>query len=177
MNEITISTLALALCMVPAIVHAPEVLYPMTVRWLVNWVLALFEPALPQKSKFITNDEQIKMLDAALEAAPKDKKTAAEDYIFILLFEQRQDSLALWAVFAGAIYGMMSPLADRNILHLMLLVMSVLFLLVNANQAGIPFFGKHPKVSHNGRNVGIAFSVFWLAASVLNYLAFTYALG
>jgi hypothetical protein len=48
-------------------------------------------------------------------------------------------------------------------------------MLVNANHAGIPFLGKHPKVSRNGRNVGIVLSVFWLASSVLNYLAFTYA--
>jgi hypothetical protein len=70
---------------------------------------------------------------------------------------------------------MQLPLDDRAVLHLLLLVMSVMFMLVNANHAGIPFLGKHPKVSRNGRNVGIVFSVFWLAASVLNYLAFTYA--
>lgn len=44
-------------------------------------------------------------------------------------------------------------------------------MLVNANHAGIPFLGKHPKVSKNGRNVGIVYSFFWLAAAVLNYLA------
>jgi len=48
-------------------------------------------------------------------------------------------------------------------------------MLVNANHAGIPFWGKHPKVSRNGQNVGIVFSVFWLTATVLNYWAFTYA--
>ena len=115
------------------------------------------------------------MLDAALSAAPTEKKTSAEDYIFVLLFEQRQGALAFLSVIAGIVYGMLLPLNDRDVLHLLLLVMSVLFMLVNANHAGIPFLGKHPKVSRNGRNVGIVLSVFWLAASVLNYLAFTYA--
>ena len=44
----------------------------------------------------------------------------------------------------------------------------------NTNHTGI-FLGKHPKVSRNGRNVGIVLSVFWLAASRFNYLAKMYA--
>lgn len=107
-----------------------------------------------------------------MEASPKEKKTAGEDYIFVLLFEQRQGSLAFLLIITGIIYGMQLPLADRDVLHLVLLVMSVFFMLVNANQAGLPVFGKHPKVSKNGRNVGIVFSIFWLAASVFNWLAF-----
>jgi len=97
------------------------------------------------------------------------------NYVLPLLFEQRQGALAFLSVIAGAVYGLQLPLEDRAVLHLLLLVMSVLFMLVNANHAGIPFLGKHPKVSRNGRNVGIVFSIFWLAASALNYLAFSYA--
>jgi hypothetical protein len=48
-------------------------------------------------------------------------------------------------------------------------------MLVNASHAGLPFLGHPPKVSKHGRNVGIVFSVCWLAASVLNYLAFVAA--
>jgi len=178
MTENTISILALALCMAPGILHSVEVAYPLLARWLANYILPLFEPGLPKGSnKQLTGNEQIAMLDAALLAAPKEKKTAAEDYIFVLLFEQRQGALAFLSVIAGAVYGLQLPLEDRAVLHLLLLVMSVLFMLVNANHAGIPFLGKHPKVSRNGRNVGVVFSVFWLAASVLNYLAFTYSLG
>ena len=70
---------------------------------------------------------------------------------------------------------MLLPLGDRAVLHVIALVMSLLFTLVNANQAGVPIWGSHPKVSRNGRNVGIVFSGFWLVATVLNYLAFTYA--
>ncbi len=91
-----------------------------------------------------------------------------------MLFEERQGSLAFLSVIAGAVYAMQLPLDDRAVLHLLLLVMSVMFMLVNANHAGTPFLGKNPKVSRNGRNVGIVLSVFWLAASILNYLAFTY---
>ena len=172
MDEITISTIAFALCMAPGILNSIEVVYPMLVRWVVNWVLPLFAPGLPKSSLFLTSEEQTVMLDAALEASPKEKKTAGEDYIFVLLFEQRQGSLAFLSIIAGIIYGMQLPLADRDVLHLVLLVMSVFFMLVNANQAGLPVFGKHPKVSKNGRNVGIVFSIFWLAASVFNWLAF-----
>ena len=174
MTEISISTLALALCMAPGILHSVEVAYPMLARWIVNYVLPLFEPGLPRSKNQLTVNEQTAMLDAALLAAPKEKKTAAEDYIFVLLFEQRQGALAFLSIIVGAVYGMQLPLEDRAVLHLVLLVMSVLFMLVNANHAGIPFLGKHPKVSRNGRNVGIVFSVFWLVASVLNYLAFNY---
>lgn len=176
MSTETISTIALALCFAPALVHAVEVIKPTWVSWVVNWVLPLFAPGLPDKKQFITEKEQLNMLDAALAAAPDDKKTAAKDYIFIMLFEQRQGALAFISVLAGAIYGMNLPFAERHPIHLLFLVLSVLFTLVNANQGGfLPFFGKHPRVSRNGRNVGIVFSVFWTVASVLNYLAFSYA--
>lgn len=167
--------LALAMCMAPGILHSVEVAYPMLARWIVNYVLPLFEPGLPQRKHHLTANEQTAMLDAALTAAPTEKQTAAEDYLFVLLFEQRQGALAFLSVIVGVLYGMQVPLSDRAVLHLVLLVMSVLFLLVNANHAGISFLGKHPNVSRNGRNVGIVFSLFWLVASGLNYWAFTYA--
>jgi hypothetical protein len=119
--------------------------------------------------------EQTAMLDAAIASVPEEKKTAAKDYIFLLLFEQRQNSLALWAVIAAVVYSFQLPLGERDVLHFMLMVMSALFMLVNANHAGVPLLGHHPKVSHNGRNVGIVFVPFWLASTVLNYLAFTAA--
>lgn len=175
MTENSISILALALCFAPGILHSAEVAYPLLARWIANYVLPFFEPGLPKGGGHLTANEQIVMLDAALSAAPQEKKTAAEDYLFVMLFEQRQGSLAFLSIIAGAVYGMLMPLEDRAVLHLLLLVMSVLFMLVNANHAGIPFLGKHPKVSSNGRNVGIVFSVFWLVASALHYLAFSYA--
>jgi hypothetical protein len=49
--------------------------------------------------------------------------------------------------------------------------------LVNANQAGLPFLGNHPKISKNGKNVGIAFTPFWLVVAILNWLAFSYSLS
>ena len=168
----TVSILGLALCLAPAVVHAVEVIKPTWVSWVVNLVLPLFAPGLPNKAKFITEKEQLSMLDAALDAAPKEKKTAAKDYIFILLFEQRQGALAFIAVFVASIYAMGLSLPERHTIHLLFLVMSALFVLVNANQAGIPFLGHHPRVSQNGRNVGIVFSLFWIASTVLNYLAF-----
>lgn len=174
MTENSISTLAFALCVIPGILHSLEVVYPMLARLIVNYVLPLFEPGLPRGKHQMTAHEQTAMLDAAIASAPEEKKTAAKDYIFLLLFEQRQNSLALWAVIAGIIYGFQLPLGERETLHFVLMVMSALFTLVNANHAGIPFFGHHPKVSGNGRNVGIVFVPFWLASTVLNYLAFTY---
>ncbi|MEO1569528.1 MAG: hypothetical protein AAFR94_09940 [Pseudomonadota bacterium] len=140
-----------------------------------NWVLTFFAPGLPRPSKSLTGDDQIAMLDAVLDAAPKDKEPAGADYIFLMLFEQRQGSLAFIAVAAGVFYGLTLPLADRHALHFVFGVMSVLFALVNANHAGVPGLGHHPKVSRNGRNVGIVFAPFWAIAAGLNYLAFAAA--
>lgn len=113
------------------------------------------------------------MLDSAIASVPDAKKTAAKDYIFLVLFEQRQNSLVLLSLIAGIIYGFQLPLEERATLHFLGLVMSILFMLVNANHAGIPFLGNHPRVSRNGRNVGIVFVPFWLAGTILNYLALT----
>lgn len=176
MNEIQISTLAMALSIIPVTLHGIEVLFPMQARWIVNWVLPFFGLKTPNNKSALTQDEQLTMLDAALEASPKDKFTNAKDYIFLLIFEQRQGAIGFTAVAVGAIYGMGLELATRQPLHLVFGVVAVLMMLVNANQAGfLPFFGKHPRVSTHGRNVGIVFTPFWLVVAILNYLAFSYA--
>ncbi|MEM8581818.1 MAG: hypothetical protein AAGF50_11545, partial [Pseudomonadota bacterium] len=70
MPELTISSLGLILLIVPVLVHAIEVLYPTQARWVVNWVLPFFAPMLPNRSSSLQLDEQMMMMDAAIEAAP-----------------------------------------------------------------------------------------------------------
>ena len=173
MSDTTISTIALLVCLAPGLLHLVEAAFPMLSRWIVNDVLVLFGPARPTRAGSLTNDEQLEMLDAALDAAPEAKKRAGADYVFLMLFEQRQGSLAFISVVVGVIYGLTLTLIERNPLHLMFGVMSVLFMLVNSNHAGIRFLGHHPRVSGNGRNVGIVFAPFWAVAAVLNLLAFS----
>ena len=153
--------------------HAAEAAFPLLARWIVNYVLPFFGPGRPTQEGSLTNDEQLAMLDAAVDAVPDAKKPAASDYVFLMLFEQRQGSLAFFSVVVGVIYGLTLTLAERHPLHLLLVVMSALFMLVNANHAGIRFLGHHPRVSRHGRHVGIVFAPFWAAATVLNVLAFT----
>jgi hypothetical protein len=176
MSEMTISTIALLLCLAPGALHFVEVAFPMLSRWIVNHVLPLFGPGRPSSAGSLTNDEQLRMLDAAVDAAPDGKKKAASDYIFLMLFEQRQGSLAFLSVIAGVLYGLTLTLPERNPLHLVLAVMAALFMLVNLNHAGIPFLGNHPRVTRDGRNVGIVFAPFWALATVLNVLAFSSSL-
>jgi hypothetical protein len=175
MSEIQISTLGLILSIIPVTLHGIEVLFPMQARLIVNWVLPFFGLKTPSKSSALTQNEQIVMLDAVLEAAPKDKITNAKDYLFLLLFEQRQGSIGFIAIAFGGIFGMTLGLEARLPLHFMFGVVAVLMMLVNANQAGfLPFFGKHPRISKHGKNVGIVFTPFWLVVAILNYLALTY---
>ena len=173
MSPTLASTLGLLLCLAPAAVHAVEVIRPLWARWVVNWVLPFFAPGLPRPSKALTHDDQIAMLDAALGAAPRDKAPAGADYIFLMLFEQSQGALAFIAVAVGVLYGLSLPLADRHALHLVFGIMAAFFALVNANHAGIPGLGHHPRVSRNGRNVGILFAPFWAVAAILNYVGFS----
>jgi len=176
MDDRTVSTIALVLCLAPGLLHLVEVAFPMLSRWIVNYVLVLFGPAKPTGAGSLTDDEQLAMLDAALDAAPEAKQRAGADYMFLMLFEQRQGSLAFISVVVGVVYGLTLTLVERNPLHLVLGAMSVLFMLVNANHAGIRFLGHHPRVSRNGRNVGIVFAPFWAVAAVLNLLAFSSSL-
>lgn len=175
MNDETltlVSNIGLILTIIPVTIHGIEAFLPMQARWIVNWVLPFFGFMLPNRNKSLTYDEQIKMLDSALDNAPAEKQMGASDYIFILLFEQRQGGIGFIAVAAGAIYGLTLSLVDRNPLHLVYVIMAVLMMLANANHAGIPLLGHHPKVSQNGRNVGIMFTPFWAIAAILNGLAF-----
>lgn len=171
MTNNQISIIGLALCIVPGVLHSIEVLFPILARLIVNYVLPFFKPGLPRANELLTSSEQLRMLDSAIDSVPEAKKTAAKDYVFLLLFEQRQNSLALLSLIAGIIYGYQHPLVERAPLHFLAFVMSVLFVLVNANHAGVPFLGNHPRVSRNGRNVGIVFVPFWLVAAILNFLA------
>jgi len=167
-----ISTIGLVMSIIPVTLHGIEVLFPMQARMIVNWVLPLFGFQAPGGSSALTYDDQITMLDAALDAAPIEKKKNAKDYLFLLLFEQRQGAIGFTAVAVGAVYAMTLTLVERNPLHLVFGVLAVLMAIVNANQAGISFLGNHPKVSPNGRNVGIVFTPFWIVAAVANYMAF-----
>lgn len=175
MNDSLLSTLGLLLCLAPAAVHGLEMISPMLSRLVLNYVLPFFGPGLPSAAGSITYDEQITMLDAARQAGPAGKEAAASDYIFVLLFEQRQGALAFLSVAVGVIYGLGLPLAEREVLHLLLGVMSVLFALVNAHHAGVPLLGHHPRISHHGKNVGRLFAPFWAASAAFNLLAFNAA--
>ena len=167
-----VSTLGLLICVAPALVHAPEVLSPMLTRWATNWVLPFFGPGLPNRRTALTRNEMLVMLDAARNAAPPGKEVASRDYVFLLLFEVRQISLASWSVAATVAYGLTLGLDARAPLHFMFSVLSVLFALVNWNHAGIPGLGEHPRVSRHGRNVGILFGPVWAVSAVLNIWAF-----
>ena len=173
MSSNLISTLGLLLCLAPAIVHAVEIYRPLWARWVVNWVLPIFAPGLPRPSKALTHEDQIAMLDAALSSAPEDKHPAGADYIFLMLFEQRQGALAFLALAAGVLYGITLPMAERHALHFVLGIMAALFALVNANQGGIPGLGHHPRISNAGKHVGWVFTPFWIVAAVLNWLSFS----
>ena len=175
MNDTLISTLGLALCLAPGLVHGVEALAPMLSRWVINLVLPFFGPGVPKKAEFLTYDEQVTMLDAARAAGPEGKGAAASDYVFLLLFEQRQGGLAFLSVAVGVVYGLGLGLEARAPLHLMFAVMASLFALVNANHAGIPGLGHHPRVSRHGRHVGMVFAPFWACAAVLNAWAFSVA--
>ncbi len=175
MNDALISTLGLVLCLAPGLVHGAELISPMLSRWVINVVLPVFGPGVPRADAALSHDEQIAMLDAARAAGPAGKDAAADDYVFLMLFEQRQGGIAFASVVVGVVYGLGLSLGARAPLHLMFGVMSVLFALVNANHAGLPGLGRHPRVSRHGRHVGLLFAPFWAAAAVLNVLAFTAA--
>lgn len=175
MSHTLISTVALLLCLAPAVVHAVEISRPLWARWVVNWVLPVFGPGLPRPSTALTATDQTAMLDAALNTLPEDKTEVGKDYVFLMLFEQRQGALAFIAVAVGVIYGLTLPLPDRHALHVVFGIMAALFTLVNANHAGVPLLGHHPKISRNGRHVGLVFAPYWAAATVLNTIGFAAA--
>lgn len=172
MTPSLISTLGLLLCVAPAAVHGAELVSPMLSRWVIRFVLPFFGPGAPSAASALTDQEQLAMLDAARNAGPCGKEKAAEDYVFLMLFEQRQGALAFVAVAVGVVHALGLPLEARSPLHLVFGVMAALFALVNANHAGVPFLGRHPRVSRHGRNVGIVFAAFWAVAAGLNGLAF-----
>ena len=172
MSDPLLSTLGLLLCLAPAAVHGVELVSPMLSRWVINFVLPFFGPGLPRADQSLSYDDQLTMLDAARKAGPAGRDAASEDYVFLMLFEQRQGGIAFLSVAAGAVYGLTLPVDERASLHLLFGVMSVLFALVNANQGGLPGLGHHPRVSKNGRNVGRVFAPFWLVAAALNVVGF-----
>jgi len=132
---------------------------------------------LPSHSKSLQLDEQMSTMEAAIEAAPADKKRAGQDYVFLLMFEQRQGAIGFAAAALGSLYGLTLGIADRDALHLVFGVIAILMMLVNANQAGLPIFGRHPKISTNGKHVGFVFTPFWALATALNWLGFNYAIS
>ena len=120
----------------------------------------------------------VNLLDSAYQTLPKTLTSSQmEDYIFLLLFEQRQRAIGFIAIAIGTLYGLTLALIDRDSLHFMFGIVAVLMLLVNANQAGLPLFGNHPKISVNGKHVGFMFTPFWAIVAALNWLDFSYTLA
>ena len=167
-----VSTVGLVLCLAPALLHSIEVVSPMLSRWIIRFVLPFFGSGSPSSASALSHHEQLTMLDAARDAGPAGKEKASDDYVFLMLFEQRQGSLAFITVAVGAIFSLGIPLDERSAVHLMFAVMSVLFLLVNANHAGVRFLGRHPRISMHGKNVGRVFIAFWAVAAGFNIGAF-----
>ena len=177
MTDLTLSTLGLILLVVPFLVHGIEVLFPMQSRWVVNWVLPVFAPRLPNPATSLTYTDQIAMLDAARAAAPSQKQRAADDYLFLLLFEQRQGAIGFTAAAAAALYGLTLGLVDRDALHFVFGVVAILMALVNASQGWVQFFGHHPRISTSGKHVGWVFTPFWIVAAWLNWSGFSAAVA
>ena len=73
-NQMLISNLGLILSIVPVTIHGIEFLFPMQARWIANWVLPFFGLKMPNRTSALAYNEQITVLDAALEAAPNKKK-------------------------------------------------------------------------------------------------------
>ena len=136
-------------------------------------VVPLFGPGRPGGAAALAHDEQLATLDAARAAAPDGEQTAAADGVSLPLFAQRQGRLASLAVAVGAARGLGLDPSARAPLHLVFGVMAALFALVNANHAGVPGLGRHPRVSRHGRHVGIVFAPFWAGAAALNLWAFS----
>lgn len=171
-----LSSIGLILSIVPVTLHGIEAFFPLQARWIVNWVLPLFGLKSLKRATALSRAEQIEMLDAAIDSTPVGKKAAGKDYLFLLLFEQRQGAIGFIAIAVGAVFGLALPLAARNPLHLVYGVVAVLMMLANANHAGVPFLGINPRVSTNGKNVGIVFTPFWAVVAALNLLPFLYTL-
>ncbi|MFM9878792.1 MAG: hypothetical protein ACKVOO_00075 [Burkholderiaceae bacterium] len=175
MSPDLVSTIGLLICVAPALVHGPEVISPMLARWVTNWILPLYGPRLPNPRTALTRDEMLTMLDAARDAGPKGKEATSSDYIFLMLFEGRQISLASLSVAATVFYGLNLGLEARAPLHFMFSVLSVLFGLVCLNQAGIPGLGEHPRMSRHGRNAMFLFVPVWAISATFNIWAFVSA--
>ena len=109
------SNIGLILTAIPVLVHGSEALFPMTARFVANLIFPFFGLKLPtDPALYLTLDDQTKMLESAISAAPSDKWTTAADYVFMLTFEQRQGSAGFWATLIGALYALTLPLVDTQ---------------------------------------------------------------
>lgn len=112
------------------------------------------------------------MVQKAIESAPVEARRAAEDFMFIRTFEQRQGSCGFLACAAGALYGATIPLSERHPLHMVNMVMAVLMFIGNFHHAtGLPL-GYNPFVTAGGKGLGVVFLPFWAVTFFCNYMAF-----
>mmetsp|Transcript_6555 Transcript_6555/g.14288 ORF Transcript_6555/g.14288 Transcript_6555/m.14288 type:complete len:196 (-) Transcript_6555:88-675(-) len=175
------SAMGLALCFIPLTVHGTEWLFPFNSLLVVNWILPPFGGVIPPlpAEETLPRSDAVEMLEAAralpCESTKAGKEcpqaTVAEDYIFILTMEQRQQGANWFAVGLACVYAGLQPLQFRYPLHVLLAALSVCMCLINFGHAGLPL-GDNPFVSANGRTLGFVFGFFWLASSILNVLGF-----
>lgn len=162
----------LVLSSIPFFVHGSEWLFPMSARFVVNYVLPPFYfKVLADPETLLTLQDQQKMLEAAIQAAPSEKWKTAADYIFVLTFEQRQGSVGFVAAFVAAIYAATLPLAQRHPLHFLFAVVGAGMIVGNLNHAtDWSFLGYNPMVTITGCNLGIVFTPFWIMTTYCNVM-------
>jgi len=166
------SNLGLICCFIPVTLHGPEVFFPLKgSRFVTDYVLPFFVGELP--SQFLLPTDQERALESVINTFPADSWKNAANYLFLLIFEQKQGAVGFIAAASGSIYASTLPLSQRHPIHFIFLIMSIFMILANANHAGLTFLGEHPFVSPAGRNVGLIFVPFWLFSAVCNYFAFT----
>ena len=171
--SLTYSTVGLICCFIPVTLHGPEAILPLWgSRFVTNCVLPFFGGELP--SNPIQADDQEKALESIIQAFPSESWKNSANYLFLLIFEQKQGASGFIAAAAGSIYAAMLPLSERHPVHFMFCVLSITMAIGNANHAtGWKVFGEHPFVSTAGRNVGLAFVPFWAVSAFCNYMAYT----
>mmetsp|Transcript_21657 Transcript_21657/g.56532 ORF Transcript_21657/g.56532 Transcript_21657/m.56532 type:complete len:218 (+) Transcript_21657:130-783(+) len=149
------STLGLGLV---ALVGAAATLLPRHLLDACNWTRH------PDVQRAFSTDECYRLLDAAVQAAPKAARREAADVLFHLVESTRREG-ALWlGLGLGSLYALAVPFDQRHSALFVLAASGSLAALVDASHAGLLGFGATEMLTDRGRSGARVLCAYWLVA-------------
>ena len=112
------------------------------------------------------------MLQAAVDYAPRAKRGAAAELVFLFTLITRVEAACLFAISAAAIYALTQPFESRHPLLFLLAVLGTMFGTLDAEHAGFITLGRNAMLTDGAKEFAKGLTGLWAVTATLLWAGF-----